>query len=818
MAETLSASSYAQLIVENVREPILVLESDLRVKYANKSFFNYFCSKCDNIQDQFLYQLMNSRFCNPPLRKLLEALSPQNTVIENYEIETDITGLGRRRMQLNARRMDEMNLILLAFEDVTDRKCIEKQMQETSERLQLALEAASLGTWELDVTTGKLFWSDLCKLIFGLPSDVEMSEDKFFGMVHPEDLPELLRAKIRAFTAESGGRFDIEFRAIRPDGMVRCIRTKGRASFDQAGKPRRFIGTALDITESKDAETALRRSESWLRLLTDTAPQIVWTARPDGLRDFWNKQWFEYTGATLEQCAGWKWIEFVHPEDRDRIRGVWMHSVESGKNFETEYRLRRSDGAYRWHLVRAHSMRDEKGSIVHWFGTATDIDDKRRAEEERAGFAAHERERRAEAEIAGRRAAFLAQVSETLTSSLDLVTTMNSVSQLSVPFFADHCIVDILENDRNIRRVAIHHVDPVKCEILNRIGQKYPPVLDAAGGVGAVLRTGRAQWRAQVSDSLLFALARDEEHLELVRQLGLKSFIQVPMLARGRTVGAITFGLTESNRRYNREDVVLAEDLGRRAGLSVDNARLYREAQQALFTAKKAVGARDELLAIVSHDLKNPVNAIKLSAELLLENLEPDSKARRPVETISHSVERMNRLISDLLDIASIDTSTLSITPQSCNVAQQIEQVLEVMQPIAAKNNVVFKTVLEQDVPNVECDPARLVQVLTNLLSNAIKFSPRGGTVAVRAERRGMEVCFSVSDKGIGIPEEQFEHLFDRYWQAETSRTGVGLGLAIAKGIVESHGGQIWVESEVGHGSTFYFTMPLATDHAAPSK
>jgi signal transduction histidine kinase len=154
-------------------------------------------------------------------------------------------------------------------------------------------------------------------------------------------------------------------------------------------------------------------------------------------------------------------------------------------------------------------------------------------------------------------------------------------------------------------------------------------------------------------------------------------------------------------------------------------------------------------------------------------------------------------------------------------VHQQIEQAFELMQPIASKNDIVLKTAIDAHIPAVECDPARLVQVLTNLLSNAIKFSPNGGTITVGAERRGMEICFSVSDRGAGIPEDQFEHLFDRYWQAkETARFGVGLGLAIAKGIVESHGGQIWVESEIGRGSTFSFTVPLAKDfnNTLPSK
>jgi signal transduction histidine kinase len=271
------------------------------------------------------------------------------------------------------------------------------------------------------------------------------------------------------------------------------------------------------------------------------------------------------------------------------------------------------------------------------------------------------------------------------------------------------------------------------------------------------------------------------------------------MIARGHVLGAIMFGITESNRPYSRDDVALAEDLAHRAAIAIDNASLFREAQQALFTAEKAVSSREELMAIVSHDLKNPLHAISLGT----------AAAQKSVEAIRHSVDRMNRLIGDLLDIASIDAANLSIKKQPTPAPQLIEQIREMFESAASAKSVRLNYELAPELPLLDVDGSRIVQVLSNLIGNAIKFTPTGGEVTLHVEFRREDVCFVVSDSGPGIPEEQFDHIFDRHWQAkETAHLGIGLGLAIAKGIVESHGGQIWVKSQIGRGSSFFFTVP----------
>jgi signal transduction histidine kinase len=278
----------------------------------------------------------------------------------------------------------------------------------------------------------------------------------------------------------------------------------------------------------------------------------------------------------------------------------------------------------------------------------------------------------------------------------------------------------------------------------------------------------------------------------------------VALVARGRSLGALTFAAAESGRRYFARDLELAEEIGHRAALAIDNARLYEHAQRATLI-------RDDLLSVVSHDLKNPLNVILLNTELMTRTSAGDDRSRKPVGSIKRSAESMNRIIQDLLDTASIDAGKLSLERRSIDVTTFVENMIDTMRPLTATGSLHLKSELPHNLPAIFADSGRLQQVFANLLSNAIKFTPAGGTITVRAVAAGDVVQFSVADTGSGIPEEDIPHLFERFWQApRTARQGTGLGLSIASGIVLTHGGRLWVDSQVGTGSTFSFTLPVA--------
>ena len=304
---------------------------------------------------------------------------------------------------------------------------------------------------------------------------------------------------------------------------------------------------------------------------------------------------------------------------------------------------------------------------------------------------------------------------------------------------------------------------------------------------------------------MIQALAQSEEHRRLLEALALTSIMGVPLIAHGRLLGALMVGSCRPERRYGPGDLKLLAELGQRAALALDNARLYRTAQRALQT-------RDDVLGVVAHDLRNPLGTIMLQASLL-RRLEPElgPRAGKLGDVIERASRRMNRLIQDLLDTTRMETGSLPINPARVSAAQIVLASEEAHKAVAASGSLQLRVELPPELPDVWGDRDRLFQVFENLLGNAAKFTPAGGRITVGARPGEKEVVFWVADTGEGISAADVPRVFDRFWQARKGeRHGAGLGLAIAKGIVEAHGGRIWVDSAPGQGSTFAFTVPTA--------
>ncbi|XYH98892.1 ATP-binding protein [Sorangium sp. So ce1128] len=435
-------------------------------------------------------------------------------------------------------------------------------------------------------------------------------------------------------------------------------------------------------------------------------------------------------------------------------------------------------------------------------------------ERERARHLAAAEAGRAAAEAAQRRAAFLSEASRLLSSSLNYEATLVRVARLPVPFVADWCMVDMMEREAMLRRAVVVHADPQKSELARLLQGQTPMDSVLPAGVARVLATGEAVLCdvAGAPDAARSPDAGDSEppvsaSEALLKELGLRRYIAVPLVTRGTMLGVLTIASGRDDLLYGAEDRALAEELGRRAALAIDNARLYESAQ-------RAIRAREELVAVVSHDLKSPLATIVMNTSLLRRKLPSSDEAaelRRPVERIQKSADRMNRLIRDLLDLAKLDGGHIRIQPVPHDVAGLLSDAIELLREEAAEKSLRLEQGIELGVERALCDRERVLQVIANLVGNAIKFTPAGGEVAIRAEPWGREVRLSVRDTGPGIPEDQRARIFERYWQAkETAHKGTGLGLSIAKALVEVHGGRIWVESKVGEGSTFFFTLPTA--------
>ena len=312
-----------------------------------------------------------------------------------------------------------------------------------------------------------------------------------------------------------------------------------------------------------------------------------------------------------------------------------------------------------------------------------------------------------------------------------------------------------------------------------------------------------------ITPEILAMLAENPDAVDLGRTgFHVPNTVTVDLLGRtGRKLGAIQLWDKKDGQEFDEADKAILTQLAQLAAVALENARLFRGEQD----AKRA---RDDLVAIVSHDLRNPVHTIHMAASFLLEVAPANDRrtqARKQLEVIQRSATRANRLIQDLLDVAKIQAGGLAVDPVAVDVRSLVNEVMESATPLAGASQIKVSCETGTDLPHVASDRERILQVFTNLIGNAIKFTPKGGDIRILAALDSGEVRFTVADSGPGIPAEHLDHVFDRYWQAKsTAKLGTGLGLSIAKGIVEAHGGRIWVESPSGSGAQFNFTLPLA--------
>jgi signal transduction histidine kinase/CheY-like chemotaxis protein len=399
---------------------------------------------------------------------------------------------------------------------------------------------------------------------------------------------------------------------------------------------------------------------------------------------------------------------------------------------------------------------------------------------------------------------FLSEVGATLAATLDYSETLEAVARLVVRDLADWCVVELVDNSGNVRRLKVVHRNPGKarlCEALARmpLDRRRPNL------TSSVLETREPSVVRKVDAGYIESIAQSDEHLRVLRELEPKSIMGLPLLARDRLIGVIMMVSSRSSRRYGAEDLSFAQELANRAALAVENAQMYQIAQ-------RAIQARDDVMAIVSHDLKNPLNTICLSLEALSREAGLAGKqGRKVLDVIARSVTRLDQIIEGLRDAAMIETGQFTVEPKAEDVPALLSEVASLLKPQATAKGRQLEVDVADHIRTIQCDRGRILQVIGNLVGNAIKFTERGGQIRIAVRPVDDAIQVSVSDTGAGIPEREIRQIFERYWKGKTKgKEGTGLGLYIAKAIVEAHGGRIWVESVVAEGSTFFFTLPIA--------
>jgi signal transduction histidine kinase len=391
---------------------------------------------------------------------------------------------------------------------------------------------------------------------------------------------------------------------------------------------------------------------------------------------------------------------------------------------------------------------------------------------------------------------FLAEAGEALASSLDYRETLNTVAHLAAGTISNFCVVEVIGDDGRFQPIASEDEDDVHCHELCATVEAARPQ-DVPGPILAALQSNQVVVIPQLP------VDDDQPFFQALRAMGAASLIVAPMVARERALGVILLASRQGSRRYDEGDARMARELARRAAIAVDNARLYEQAQRAL-------RARDEMLSVVAHDLRNPLGIIGMSAELISDG--PDTLStpiRTSLDRIRRSTDQMNRLIQDLLDVTKLEAGKLVLNRVPTNPSALLKEADYMLRPLAERASLTLTVEVESGLPAVLVDRGRFMQAVGNLIANSIKFSPAGASITIAAMKAPDRVAFSVTDTGKGIAAENLPHLFDRFWQERPADSrGLGLGLAIVQGIVNAHGGTISVRSEVDMGTSMTIMLP----------
>jgi len=691
----------------------------------------------------------------------------------------------------------------------------EAALRERNERrLSLALAAGRMGAWDWDIGTGTVTWSSELERIHGLePGTFDGTLEGYRRDVHPADVDRVATGIARALETPNVS-YDIEYRIVRPDGAVRWLSASGRVIVDGSGHPRRMVGICRDVTERKRAEEARAFVDNASRVLATTlAPETIisnlsrlvvpsladWcivqvtdaegTLRPveithqdrrqTALMSEIFRRWpsppHRPDSAAAVVKSGWpRLIPRITDDmlqgrvDASFARALQEMRLHSAMNVPLQARGR-TLGALTLISAQSERVYDEADlrfaeEIASWAAIAID----------NAQLYRDAEEARLAAETARSQLEALSSVSNQIAFALDPDEALRQLAACAVPAFADYCVTYAVD-EGVVRPLGFAHRDPGKVPLLALRIHSDRVSVDDPKGPGMVIRLG-------------------EPHMQTDRMV-------VPLKARGRTLGAIVLAATDdSNRQFGEVDLTIAIELANRAALLVDNARLYAE-------ARTAVRARDEMVAFVSHDLRNPLESISVATALL--QREPQTAENTDnIASIAHASTEMQRLVQDLLDVSTIDEGRLFINQEQVDLPELISELHTIVSPQLKAKRARVEMRLDPDLPAVMLDRHRILQVLLNLIGNALKFGTHGGLVTLGAERQEDAIRIWVEDTGDGIRFEELPRVFDRFWRAGHG-AGAGLGLALAKGIVEAHGGQIGVTSQLGVGSTFSFTLPL---------
>ena len=541
------------------------------------------------------------------------------------------------------------------------------------------------------------------------------------------------------------------------------------------------IELEMQNRQLRETEVQLQGSMQRYLELYDFAPVAYLTVDVDGRIQEANLTAATLLGTERGQLLGKLLISFVAASHRAHLRGHLQRCFGQRDALSVELDLSRDGRPGQPVNATSVSVRDDAGRVSGCRTTLTDISALKRTEA---------------------RLVLLASASKMLATSLDVESSILEVLRAILPSSADIGMIDLFERGE-VRRIE------ARCQATEPSGvettRSVRPALSLRpdSPQARVLESGKPILVSRCDSS---SLAGDDglDHEPFIQGSGARSLLYVPLSSRGMTLGVLTLISLDENRIFLGADVLFATDVASRVATAVDNARLYRE-------ARDAVRGREDVLSFVAHDLRTFLFGSRLAVDILLRSVRQVERRRgwEELDRVQRLNAQMARMIEDLLDVSSLDSGRLSLRLSEWPATDLLSQTVETLAAMASAGGVALAVDAADVLGTVCCDAGRVMQIFGNIVGNAVKFTPKGGSIAISASGAGDHVQFAVQDTGPGIGPGALEHLFERYWQAEEgAQKGRGLGLYIAKHLVEAQGGRIWVESRLGAGTTFFFTLP----------
>ncbi|WNG46178.1 PAS domain S-box protein [Archangium minus] len=588
-----------------------------------------------------------------------------------------------------------------------------------------------------------------------------------------------------------GARLGLEVETQEPLVFVRfSTDVGGSAAFGLLGQ--KVDELTREVSRRREVEQALRASEARMRRIVDSNVVGVFFWKLTGEITHANDDFLQLMGYRREELESGRldWRRLTPPEYSESDQAQVELLIHTGRHPPYEKEYLHADGHRVPVLVASATFLDNTQEGVAF---TIDLTARKRAEE-------HLR--------------LLVDASTALAASLHFAETLDRLMQVLVPRFADWCGVFVRDEEGLPKLLATHHIDSARTRLATAALAKNPPSLDARHGVGAVLRTGRSELLSPITDELLESVARSREHLALLREGAPSAGIALPLLSGSQVMGSLLLVHLDSRRLYGPQDLLVAEEVARRASLALVNNRLFETAETERHRAEEASRLKDDFLSIVSHELRTPLTSMLGWLQLLRKGTLSPEKQQRALEVIERNTRHQAQLVGDLLDVSRILTGKMRLEVEAVQLSDVVSAAIDTVRTAAEAKGVRLLPRLDANVGPVRGDATRLQQVVWNLVHNAVKFTPTGGHVEVLLQHRDAQAVITVADTGEGIAPDFLPHLFERFRQADSSTTrrhgGLGLGLSLVKHLVEMHGGSVEARSAGrGKGATFIVRLPL---------